>query len=397
MKLVSELERQGHNVVILSGTPTELKSDLQPFSKTVTFNYFNIRSFFSGNYKSSSVLKKSKKYSKVRNVIKMRISNLINAFSFPDLEFFWCIEGKRKTSKVSEIINSFDGFEPDIIYASCLPISSGSLGATFSDYYKVPLVLEFRDKWLDSPYRDVNFLRRIFEEKYEKNLLKKANAIVGVSEYLASLGLKYSIQSEVIYTGIDDIDNSKLLSNNVTFDFIDETKKIILYTGMVYPGKRDPLKLVEIFNENSHSIADDYQLIFAGKNFDFIKSQSSSESIVFLGQIDRTLALELQQRADILLLLTWDNIHEEGVISGKVFEYLAAKKPILHIGYTKGEVAKLVRSSGVNFSQNTEQEDLIKGIKSLDGVYICNQDLDKLKITNQVAKLTGFLKCIVDD
>lgn len=315
---------------------------------------------------------------------------------FPDLDLFWCKSGKNKTFEIVKKLESFDGFKPDVIYASCLPVSSGSLGAHFSDYYKVPLVIEFRDKWVDSPYRNVNFIRRIFEKRYERELFRKASAVVGASEWLASLGMKYSLMSNVVYTGLDDINTSNTLVNNYKFDFIDETKKLILYTGMVYPGKRDPLKLIEIFNKNIDSISDDYQLIFAGKNFDYIESQSTSGSVVFLGQIDRAMVLELQKRSDILLLLTWDNIQEKGVISGKVFEYLAAQKPILHIGYAEGEVAKLVNSSGLSFSQDSKYIDIINGIKSLNELVICKQGFKNLETGKQVDKLISLLESVVD-
>ena len=49
-------------------------------------------------------------------------------------------------------------------------------------------------------------------------------------------------------------------------------------------------------------------------------------------------ALQKQRESQILLLLNWDDPQEKGTIPGKVFEYLAAMRPVLAIGGSEGDV-----------------------------------------------------------
>ena len=63
--------------------------------------------------------------------------------------------------------------------------------------------------------------------------------------------------------------------------------------------------------------------------------------------------MKKQRESQILLLLTWDNPKEYGTVTGKIFEYLAAQRPILSIGPSKGIVKKLINStnSGIHLSK----------------------------------------------
>jgi glycosyltransferase involved in cell wall biosynthesis len=54
-------------------------------------------------------------------------------------------------------------------------------------------------------------------------------------------------------------------------------------------------------------------------------------------------ALGLQRAADVLLLLLWNDPRERGVYTGKLFEYLGARRPILGIGPADNVAADLIR------------------------------------------------------
>ena len=44
----------------------------------------------------------------------------------------------------------------------------------------------------------------------------------------------------------------------------------------------------------------------------------------------------MQSRADALLLLMWNDPGEAGVYSGKIYEYIAVKRPIIYVGFPEG-------------------------------------------------------------
>jgi hypothetical protein len=54
-------------------------------------------------------------------------------------------------------------------------------------------------------------------------------------------------------------------------------------------------------------------------------------------------ALSLQTSADVLLLLQWNDARDAGNIPAKFFEYIGARRPILLIGYERGNLAAMIR------------------------------------------------------
>lgn len=55
----------------------------------------------------------------------------------------------------------------------------------------------------------------------------------------------------------------------------------------------------------------------------------------------------MQRQADVLLLLLWDDPRELGTITGKLFEYVGAARPIFAIGCSEGIASSLVRDRGL--------------------------------------------------
>ena len=67
------------------------------------------------------------------------------------------------------------------------------------------------------------------------------------------------------------------------------------------------------------------------------------------GLVSRDIALFKQKESQLLLLLLWDHPSEVGVYTGKLFEYLASKRPILAIGGSKGVVNELLEETEAGY------------------------------------------------
>ncbi|HXH25696.1 MAG TPA: hypothetical protein VNI78_10630, partial [Vicinamibacterales bacterium] len=67
-------------------------------------------------------------------------------------------------------------------------------------------------------------------------------------------------------------------------------------------------------------------------------------------------SLNLQRGADVLLLLLWNDPRERGVFTGKLFEYLGARRPILATGLEDGVAAELIRTRQAGFVSNRPDE-----------------------------------------
>jgi glycosyltransferase involved in cell wall biosynthesis len=64
------------------------------------------------------------------------------------------------------------------------------------------------------------------------------------------------------------------------------------------------------------------------------------------GHVSHAESVRLQREADVLLLaMTESTPGDRGVLTGKLFEYMSARRPILVLGCSEGAAADLVRTS----------------------------------------------------
>lgn len=245
-------------------------------------------------------------------------------FRFPDSQVGWLPFAVRKGRKILK------EWTPDIIFASAMPYTSLLVANRLSKEFQIPWVAEFRDLWVDNHYREYGPLRNWIDKKMENSTLQNSSGLVTVSEPAAEiLRSKYTQPCVVIPNGFDPNDFQQGLSPSP------EGPLKIVYTGSIYQGKRDPsilFKALDLLGD----LKDFVRMEFYGPDLslvgDLAKHYGCEENLLIHEQIPYKESLVKQQQADILLLLLWDNPEEKGVFTGKVFEYLGARRPILIIG-----------------------------------------------------------------
>lgn len=133
-----------------------------------------------------------------------------------------------------------------------------------------------------------------------------------------------------------------------------------VYTGAMYGGKRNLRPFFEatatVLSRSSHA-PEQIRIEYAGAEGDIFLSQATEfglgDRVVNHGSLSRSDALNLQQQADVCLLATWNSLTEQGVLTGKVFEYFLVKKPIIAIvgGNLAGsEISKVITKIGAGHS-----------------------------------------------
>ena len=93
----------------------------------------------------------------------------------------------------------------------------------------------------------------------------------------------------------------------------------------------------------------------------------------------------MQQESDLLLLLLWDSKKEEGVFTGKVFEYIGARRPILVIGNLDGVAGKLIYQKKLGYVCNNVQH-IKETLKKLINYKIENGEIKR----TELSKLKGL-------
>lgn len=278
-------------------------------------------------------------------------------FAYPDAEKNWYNPAVEVASELLE----HEHF--DAILSSSAPVTCHLIANELKKRYKIPWLADFRDLWTQNHYYKHFLFRRIIEKRLEIKTMKSADVLTTVTPPFAEkLGkLHNNTTAHVIPNGFDpDVMNMKGEPLSKIFN--------ITYTGVVYNEKQDPKLLLKAIKElisegiiNKNEIKVD----FYGPNKDLeidIKNYGLQNIVEVHNFIKRSDVIKKQKKSQILLLLNWNDSNENGVCPGKIFEYLAAKRPIISTGTNAGVVKKLLTetNAGVHVSNLKETKEEIK-------------------------------------
>ncbi len=243
----------------------------------------------------------------------------------------------------------------DLIYASAGPLTPLLVAATTARLCRVPWVAELRDLWSDNHYRDLAPWFRRVDAHVERCVLESAAGLVTMSEPWADvLERKYGSPVRVVYNGFEEGDRIAPLRRDA-----DSSTVVIAHLGLLYGGKRDPTPLFQAIR----ALGKDAQRVrveFYGPDQELVrrlaKSAGVQDHVLVFSEIPHAESLAVQSSSDVLLLLMWDTPEEEGVLPGKLFEYLGARRPVLAVGAGEGAAARLVSSRRLGLASSDPVE-----------------------------------------
>lgn len=237
-------------------------------------------------------------------------------------------------------------WRPQVILASGPPFTVLLVGYLLSFFYRVPLVVEFRDRWSDDPYYPPPKWRRRLNEFAEGAIVRRAIAISTVSEpWATSYRQRYGKPVAVIYNGFDE----ELAEHSSSPGYRDNDILRIVYTGGIYPGRRDPSPLFEAISQlgdDQHRIRVEFFGTDPSLVWPLVEKHGVEKCVIVHAEVNHDRAVDEQRHADVLLLMQWNDPKEQGNIPGKFFEYLGALRPVLVLGLENGVPATLVRELG---------------------------------------------------
>jgi glycosyltransferase involved in cell wall biosynthesis len=232
----------------------------------------------------------------------------------------------------------------DVLVTTSPPASVNLIGAAVAQATGVPWVADLRDSVAANPDRRTDRLAVRLKEKGQASVAKlvarRADAVVTVSD---------AISEEMRGLGAERVET---IPNGCDFDDFDGLEYRpgerfrITHTGGFF-GHRDPRPfLAALAAANGDAVARFVGGLRAADR-EYAESLGLGDRLEVLPHVPRRAALELQRDSDVLLLL----LPEAGgrgasVPSGKIYEYLAAERPILAAVPTEGVAADLVRRAG---------------------------------------------------
>jgi len=266
----------------------------------------------------------------------------------------------------------------------------------------VKWIADFRDPWTSIGYHKELKLTDKSSQKHkdlERLVLTKADTILTTSFTTKQEFAEITQKPIYVITNGYDIETIEKPPLNAKFT--------ISHIGSLL-SKRNPhilwQALSEILQENEQ-FRSDFQLQLIGKVsseiIDTIKEFQLDAYLNVLGYVSHTEALKYQRSSQVLLLIEIDSYETIGIIPGKLFEYMAAERPILAIGPKESDVEKIIKDTNAGKYFNYDHLKEIKSCileyyklyltKNLKVYGIGLQYFSRKKLTE---KLAGVIKSI---
>ncbi len=236
----------------------------------------------------------------------------------------------------------------DCVLTTSPPESAHAVGRALARR-GVAWIAELRDGWTFEPIRPrfPTELQRRVDRSLERRWLKAADRVLCVSRPAADdLRERLGIEPLLIPNAWDP-ELAEPSAGEATAEILDPDRTSLVYTGRFGSYGRDPGPLVRALAELARDhpqAASRLELVIAGPLTDaeaaLMRTDVSPARVVVAGSVSRSQALDLQRSADALLLVA--SAHRTQLLNFKLFEYLAAGRPILALaeGTEAGRVVK---------------------------------------------------------
>ena len=250
--------------------------------------------------------------------------------------------------------------KPSVIITTSPPHSTQLLGLRLKEKFSFPWIADLRDPWTEIYYYDKMLHTSFAREKdlkLERKVLENADAIIVVSRAIRDAFLKKSPWIEaskfhIIPNGFDEDDFKEELKMPAE-DFV------ITYTGTITSDYRLQ-SFIRAMQKMIFTYGKKIKFRFVGS----LPKEVHQELMTHLGDAYETIshvshaqAIAYMRSASALLLVIPDTADNKGILTGKLFEYLASRRPIIGIGPLDGEAAEIVDtcSSGHFFGYEDEK------------------------------------------
>ncbi|HSP11657.1 MAG TPA: glycosyltransferase family 4 protein [Salegentibacter sp.] len=241
------------------------------------------------------------------------------------------------------------------------PHSLHLIGLKLKKDLDIEWVADFRDPWTQIGYHSklkltAGAMRK--HEDLEQKVLNTADKIL-VTSYTtkAEFEGKTSKPVYLITNGYDE-ENFEEITPDEKFTFS--------HIGSLLSG-RNPEFLWKIFSEfikENEDFSNVFRLRLVGKVspevINSIKENKLEDYLELIPYVSHREALKFQRKSQVLLLLEIDSEETRGIIPGKIFEYLYAKRPILAIGPEEWDVQKILKETGAGECYNYSDKEAVK-------------------------------------
>ena len=273
----------------------------------------------------------------------------------PDPRKGW---NKFAYQKAVELINRYN---IDTVITTSPPHSTQLIGLRLKDKLTIKWIVDLRDPWTDIYYYKSlyhSWLSSKIDKHLEKKVLANADKIITVSNdlkeiFTEKLAVTRNDNIFVIPNGFDTSD----------FDYSIQPGRdefLITYTGTLTEDYRIEsfLRVLKKFSLSKPRL----KVRLIGKIHENIITKITNyqleKYIEVMGYVSHNLSIQSLLESHALLLIIPDVEKNKGILTGKLFEYIGAGRPIIGLGPATGDAAKIIDESktGKMFDYSNKDE-----------------------------------------
>jgi glycosyltransferase involved in cell wall biosynthesis len=279
-------------------------------------------------------------------------------FFIPDARRFWI------KPSVKFLTKWLQQNHVDAIVSTGPPHSMHLIAMKLRDELSIPWLADFRDPWTNIDFYSALKLSHKadnLQHKFEKEVLLKADAVTVVSRGML-LDFEQIIERpiKVITNGFDEDDLSK------TGVVLPDVKFSIAHIGSLVKT-RNPLVFWEVLGQlikENTGFGEALEIKLVGKiDFEVRTSLETYGLTKFVREIDylpHNEVIKEQLRSRVLLLLINNTPNAKLLLTGKVFEYIQTKRPILCIGPMDGDAVQLIQETNAGYCSSFKDSTSLK-------------------------------------
>ena len=273
-------------------------------------------------------------------------------FFIPDARKYWI------KPSVKFLENYISKNTIDAIITTGPPHSLHLIGRRLQQRTHIKWIADFRDPWTDIDYFHQLPLTKASlkkHQKLEKEVVSKADTVLLVGKSMKENYLKFSKNIHVITNGFDDFIGEKELNLDSKFSLV--------HVGLMN-ADRNPIILWETLKElvlEEQGFQEDLLINLIGTLSDEVSKslkEFEEKNIQKIAYLSHNEVRKYQLTSQVLLLCINKVPAAKGIITGKIFEYLQAKRPILAIGPEDGDAAEILKNTNSGVCVGFENKDI---------------------------------------
>ena len=310
-------------------------------------------------------------------------------FFIPDARIGW---NKFALEKARELIHLH---AIDTVITSSPPHSTQLIGLQLKKEFNLKWLADLRDPWTEIYYNKLlfrtNWAKKI-DYRHEQACLQNADTLIVVSE---DIKRRFGEAREtilekihVIPNGFDEEDFSHERTKN------DAGIKYISYVGNL--GLQYPIEeFLKTFSELV-KVDEQWRIRFVGNVSDVLTTEIQKlgleKWVEFTPYVEHKKAVEYMINSDLLLLIIPNTENNKGILTGKLFEYIATGNPIIYIGPEDGDALEILKKTeGISFLNFNSEENIIpfcsSVLKKSEKSKQINHVYSRRNLTNKITEL----------